>query len=702
MATLEKIRSKQKLLFIVIIVALLAFILGDFLTSGYLSGDHTTVAKAGGAKVEYNDFSNYINNLSQRDNRQNGDVLAQQAINDLLAEQLMKQEYEDLGLVVTDQELSDAIFGANPHPVAAQYIAQLSQMINLQEPNANAVYDAISNPAKYGLPAQAGPQIQQYWVMMEENLEQTILAEQFNKLYTGLFTANELDAKNLYNDVANTRNISYAVVNLNTVKDEEVQVTDKDRQDAWNENKYQFRITEPMRSIDYIAVRIEPSQADRLAGQQAVENALAALNSTEGTEGVASDARFNVQRGTTTYSQITDKDIKAFLDSAEVGNAVITKFANDKYTMVKLLERSTGIDSINVSEAYRADRGNLDDVLARVNAGAPFADILAEDSIQGRDSIWNSLVGANIPENLKDALTNRTVGEAFVLTDTINNEPVNVLYRINSRHAPVDAYEIAIIEFTVDPSVETITTLSNNLNTYVSNHSTAATFAEGAAEAGYTILKGMVSASTPMIGNDCSDCRSAIKWAMEANQGQVMPVFQDNKQTYLLTLAVTGIYEEDYLPWNCPLIADNINNIALNNVKARKLIDQYSGKADSVEGYAKAMGVEAQSGEAIFNAPMLATIGFGESKLQGQVAAAKLNTVVGPVKANNSVVVFTVTGEETKGREYSFDEYATQFKGNLNIGNANVLGNSTFVVDLLRGDSKIENRSLNFVSTFGE
>ena len=54
MATLEKIRNKSVLLFVIIIVALLAFILGDFLTSGRTYfGDPTTVAKAGGQKVEY-------------------------------------------------------------------------------------------------------------------------------------------------------------------------------------------------------------------------------------------------------------------------------------------------------------------------------------------------------------------------------------------------------------------------------------------------------------------------------------------------------------------------------------------------------------------------------------------------------------------------------------------------------------------------
>lgn len=707
MATLEKIRSKSVLLFIIIIVALLAFILGDFLTSGRTYfGSGTTVAQAGSAKVDYNDYQARVNALAeqqQNSTRQtNSDVLAQQAITDLLADKLMQQEYAALGLVVTDSELSAALTGANPHPAAAQFIAQLSQSIGLPAPNGNAVFDAISNPTKYGLPAEAGAQLKQYWISMEQQVEQAILAEQFTELMTGLFTANQLDAQSLFNDVANTRHISYAVLNLNTVKDDEVEVTDQDRMAAWNENKYQFRITEPMRSIDYIVVRIEPSQADRLAGQQAVEDALVALKSTNGTDGIASDSRFVVNRYTATYAQVNDKGVKAFLDSAEVGAAVISKHVGDNYNLVKLIDRTTGIDSVNVSFLGRADQGDLDSIFARVNAGTPIADILKEDGIAGQDSIWASLVAPNVPQNIKDALTNRTVGETFILTDTVQGKAVQSLYRINRRHNPVAVYEIAMIDFTVDPSNETITNLSNNLNTFVSNHSSAKDFAEGAAEAGYTILKGLVSASTPTIGGDCADCRPVIKWVMDAKQGQVMPVYQDNKQSYLLTVAVTGIYEDDYLPWNCPIIADNINNLALNNAKARLLIEKFSGKAQDVAGYAKVMGVEVQSGDAIFNAPMLATIGFGESLLQGQVAATPVNTVVGPVKGNNAVVVFTVTGEEQKGRQYTFEEYANQFNGNLNLGNARFLSNSTNMVNLLRGDNKVENNSLNFVAAFGE
>ena len=67
MATLEKIRSKSVLLFVIIIVALLAFILGDFLTSGRTYfGSGTTVAEAAGAQVDYTAYQNRLSQLSEQ------------------------------------------------------------------------------------------------------------------------------------------------------------------------------------------------------------------------------------------------------------------------------------------------------------------------------------------------------------------------------------------------------------------------------------------------------------------------------------------------------------------------------------------------------------------------------------------------------------------------------------------------------------
>ena len=116
MATLEKIRNKSVLLFVIIIVALLAFILGDFLTSGRTYFGHpTTVAKAGAATVEYQDYNNRLSQASEQLRSQgrefSNDVLTQTVIQNLITEQLFKNEYEDLGIKVTDSELTQAMTG---------------------------------------------------------------------------------------------------------------------------------------------------------------------------------------------------------------------------------------------------------------------------------------------------------------------------------------------------------------------------------------------------------------------------------------------------------------------------------------------------------------------------------------------------------------------------------------------------------------
>ena len=704
MATLEKIRSKSVLLFVIIIVALLAFILGDFLTSGRTYfGSGTTVARAGDVKVEYNDYQNRMNEMSEQSRNQNIDngVLSQQVINSLLVEKLLQKEYNDLGIVVTDQELSNALVGPNPHPAAMQFIYNMSQYLGLQAPSGVDVLNAVKDPTKYNLPAEAAGQLQQAWTSLESQIEQLMLNEKFNRLVLGLFTANDLDARSLYEDMSTTRHISFVAKPFSAVEDKDAEITDADRKAAWEQNKGRYRITEPVRSVDYILVNIEPSQADRVAGQQAVENALATLNSTEGTEAIAADARFVVNRATATRSQIRDNALKSYLDSASVGQATLLNTVGDNFTLVKLLGVDNDIDSINISFVGYAKGGNVDSLMARVNGGATMASLIDNENVLGQDSIWASLVPPGIPANIKAALTEHAVGELFTVADTINGQGVQTLYRINRRNAPVRVYDVAEVTYTIDPSQETLNKISSDLHTFVSNNSSAADFSANAAAAGYTVLSTAVSASSPMVGQ-ARDSRAAVKWLMNAKEGQVMPVFQDSKQTYMMAAALKNIYDGEYLPWNADLIASDVDAQALRNKKAQVLIDRYSGKANDIKGYARTMQGSVQSGDAMFTAPMLATIGFGESALQGIIAASPKGKLVGPVQGDNEVVVFVVDGIESQGREYDFNEYSNQFNRLLNLGNIRLLQDPNYMRFLLLGDEKEENNSLNFIQGIGE
>lgn len=693
MATLEKIRSKSVLLFVIIIVALLAFILGDFLTSGRTYfGSGTTVAEAAGAKVDYNAYQARLSQLSEQYQAQgrqfDNDRMSQNVIQELLVEQLLNREYERLGITVTDAELTAAMTGDMPHPAAARFISGLSQQLGLPAPSGSAVYDAMTNPAKYGLTPEIGNQIKTAWAATEADVEAAMKNEKFNRLVAGLFTANKLDAQAIYNDGAEARSIAYTSKSLGSASD--VDVTDADVQAAWQENKEAYRLNEETRAVEYILVSIEPSQADRLAGQKEVEDALMALNTQPGTDGVSASTRFLVNRVEAPASQITDRALKAFADTATVGKAVILSHNNDSYTLAKLIDKKNNIDSIQVSYLMAQTPEMLDSALTAVKGGASMASLSDGRTMQGIDSTWTSL-GGGFPEALAEKLTNAAVGEAFAYTDSIQGQQAAGIYRVERRHAPVPFYDLAVIEYTIDPSNETLAQLSSDLNTFLAANSSANDFSAHAAENGYTAVPAMVSASTPAVGNT-RDSRGAVKWAMDARKGQVSPSFQDNKQTYIMAVAVKEIYDGDYLPATAAAINDQLRQQALTKKRGEALTAQYAGKAKDVAGYAAAMESKVDTISVVFNQAMLPGIGFNESAIQGAVANAQKGAVTGPVAGNNAVVVFQVLDTKTEGRPYNFDEYAARFNQTLGI-------NHFTPIQLLLGKNKVKNYSLNFVQS---
>lgn len=697
MATLEKIRNKSVLLFIIIIVALLAFILGDFLTSGRTYFGHpTTVATAGDATVDYTDYQARLSQAGEQLRQQgrdvSNDVLTQNVISQLLTEKLLDNEYNDLGITVTDRELTEALVGDNATPQAQQMVTYLAGQLNLPDASGATVFDAMKNPAKYNLPAQIGDELHSIWAQQEKATEEQMLNQKFMKLVTGLYTYNKLDAKEFYDDNATTRTIAYVAADASAVSDDDIEVSDADVEKLWKADKEKYRLDEPMTEINYIYVSIEPSQADRLAAQQAVENAIMNLNLTAGTEAVASDTKFNVTTNRTTLANIRNAKLRDSIEAHQPGYAFLLTRGADSYTIAKLIDKSTGVDSINICMA-RADVAILDSLAAAVNAGKTFAE-LNSDNVQAMDSTWTSLEGVGLDDMTKNALATAALGKAFVLTDTIQGTPVGAVYRVNKRNAPVTYYEVATIEYTVDPSQETLTDLTSALRTYVSNNSSAKDFTDNALEAGYSILSDQVGASSTGIGN-ARESRKFIKWAMENKKGKVSPMLQDDRQTYLIALAVMDKYD-DYMPASSPAISQQLKAQARNNKKAEKLMADYQGKASDLAGYAQAMGKEVEHGNVNITMPALLNVGLNESALHGAIAAADKGQFVGPVKGNRGIMVFEVEGINTDNRPFSEEEYGQRF--NQTFG----LMRLPSPLPLLLGKDKVENRSLNFIQAVGE
>ena len=343
-----------------------------------------------------------------------------------------------------------------------------------------------------------------------------MMNQKFMSLISGLFTYNKLDAKSFYDDNATTHQVAYVMKDASSISDDDIELSEADVKPFGNLKSRSTASTSPLTEINYIYVAIEPSRDDLMAAQQAVENAIHGLRTTPGTDAVASDNRFVVS---TVKARCRASTTLVCATLSPLTNPVMHSSLNrngNNYTLAKYLDSTTGIDSINVSVLRAAEGIDLNELATRINGGATFAS-LNNDSIQSQDSIWTSLEGIGLDDKTRDALAQAVVGKAFVLNDTIQGQPVSALYRVNRRHAPVKYYEIATIDYTVDPSQQTITDLSSALRSYVSNNSSAEEFTKNATEAGYSVLSDQVGASSIGIGN-ARDSRKFVKWALETKR----------------------------------------------------------------------------------------------------------------------------------------------------------------------------------------
>ena len=378
MATLEKIRSKSGFLLVIIGAALLAFVIGDFFNSGRsIFGTGSTIAKVDGKSIDYTDYQKMLEQASQQaqSSGQKVDqaVLQQQVLNQIVAQTLLDEEIEALGLLVTDQELTDAMIGAH----SQGFNSMIMQMSGGQM-NAQQFHDMISNPQKYNLDAQQAAQYRNLWLQQEKSMEQQLIQSKFGNLFAGTLVANKLDAKALYDESANTQKMVYALKPYSSIPDNDpkVAVSDAEIQEEWAKHKKQYEIDEEVRDVNYITVSIQPSASDVTAAENRVTELVAALNRNAGTEGMNGFDEFVSNRASLPANKITDQKLRQFVDSASVGSARIINRTGNNFSIAKLLARDSKIDSVNVDFVQASgDRAQIDSILTALNSGVSLADL---------------------------------------------------------------------------------------------------------------------------------------------------------------------------------------------------------------------------------------------------------------------------------------------------------------------------------------
>lgn len=681
MSALEQIRQRPILIISILGIALLLFILTAVDRPGELFSDNSTVAKVDGQKIDYLELQRRVEQQTEQMRNQgymNVDqaMIQSQVLQSMISELLLNKEVEKLGIAVTDNELSEAMLGQTPHP----FVAQMAYRYGMAPMD---LYTAAFDPQKGGFDPSVSAQAKQIWADLEKNTREYLLQEKFGNLFAGVFTANELDAKAIFEDNASTSTIAYARVDYSTLSDDDFKPSDADIEALYKEEKERFRINTPMYLVDYIAVPIEPSDADREAAGKEVATALAKLKIEKGIAAVDNNPKFMINNVSSTKENLAPS-LRSSLDQILADTVCQLPMSNNTYTIAKLLSATQQTDSVLIDMAQLTDVALTDSVMNLLDGGESIKNLGQELIAQTNDSLWIPLTNPGAAP-LRGEIEGAAEGKYFVST----TQP-GVLMKVRKRMAPVTVYDIAEITYQVIPSGATRTDLNSNFRKFLAENNTPAKFKSEAEKNGYNVMNAVVTPSY-MAVSQIPDSRTAAKWALESKAGKVSNIFTINNESILLAVAVKDVYKGDYAPASDENVRDYLTNKLRNRMKGEKLVADFKGKASNIAGYASAMKTTADTTQVTFGQPMVRNFPYNESALNANVAAAKKGTVVGPIALNNSVVVFEVVNVDNSGRQFDFENDAMTF----NQREVNSLQRN--ISAILLGNKKVSYRLAKFV-----
>ncbi|MEZ4859452.1 MAG: peptidylprolyl isomerase [Flavobacteriaceae bacterium] len=259
MAILNSIRKRGFFLILIIALALFAFILSDIINKGGNNpSSQNVVATVNGTEISREDFMGKVDTY-QRSLGPNANP--SQAMNTIwdreLRNILLKQQAEDLGLAISEEQLNETL--------------ALSLSNNPTFQDENGIYSE-ARVIEYVASIQNNPTAKKQWddyiKGVRENLVQT---NYVNLVRSGMLTT-LAEGEQQYRFENDKVNLEYVFVPFTKIADEEVSVTDAEIEKYIRDNASQFEV-EPMVDIQYISFSEDPSLEDIEAAKNDV-NAL--------------------------------------------------------------------------------------------------------------------------------------------------------------------------------------------------------------------------------------------------------------------------------------------------------------------------------------------------------------------------------------------------------------------------------------------
>ena len=654
MATLGKIRNRSGLLLTVIGVAMLAFILGDFMSSlGSGGGGSIYVGEVLGEDVMRQAYEvkveegienwksqNQQGVLNQTTTAQIRSQIWDQYVRDLI----MNNEFGKLGIDVSDDEFFELLQGLNVHP-------EISKVPAFQD-QATGQFDR-TKVLGYLKQIDQDPsgEARTRWVGFQKYLIGLIKTSKYNSLVSNAMYVTGEEARLNFNENSQNITFNYVAIPFSSVADSMVEPTESELANYYDDNKSTYEQA-ASKDVDFVVFTVIPSQEDDETTKSAIADLKADFTIFEDYDLMArrnsdnTSARFTF----TTKEGLADKNWEE-LFSAEQGNVLGPyKASPGVYRIAKLVIAQNRPDSVEArhiliapTETMSLDSVNIriEAIKAQIQSGTDFGDLaqkISDDkgsAIKGGDLGWFS-EGAMVDEFNEACFTSKR-GDLSVVTSQFGVH----LIEVTKTSRAVRKVKIAFIDRNVEPSTETY-------NTY---YSQAAQFAgkilnEGIAFDSLVAQQNLVKRSDSKVTADkqsivgLPNSREMVRWMNTTDEETVSEVFQF-ENSY-----VVAYLTKEHIKGNVPLedIKEQISALVVKDKKANYITAAITG--DDLAAIAT------NNGQTVVNAQRanlanLSLQGIGyEPELVGSIFGTAVGSVSSPIAGANAVYVVQVTAKD--------------------------------------------------------
>jgi len=661
MATLQKIRTRAGLLVAIVIgISLAAFILGDMFQGGGSSlfqKDRLEIGEVDGESIQYPQFQRRVEELAEiyKMNTQQSQLdenswvqVREQTWQEMVRKIVMSDVYEDLGITVSSDELFDMLQGTNLHPI----VQQLFSNPNTGQVDRGAVIQFLKN-----LETGVAPEQRDYWYYLEDQIvNERIQTKYTNMITKGLYVTTE-EAQNSLNKTSRQVNFDYIALNLNSIADSQVVVTENDLKAYYNENKENYE-QEKRRRIEYIVFPVTPSNQDYQQAEQWINEIKSDFtNAEDNVQFVNSNSDVSFD-GTWYKPEDLPENINNWIveENAEVNDVFGPYFEEEAYKLAKLHASEMMPDSVEArhillqinTQAELASQQALADSLKEIiDNGEDFAELARQYSTdQGSAALGGNLGWFGRGQMVKpfeEAAFNNEVNEVTVVQSQFG---IHII-QTTDRGEETRQYQVAYLIRNVVPSTKTYQDVYAKASQFAGENTTLEEFNQAATEQQLTKKVATIRENDRTIPG-LENSRPLIREAFDTDEGKLI---QDAQESTIFDLGdnfviagLTSVTEEGIADFE-----DVRERVELAVIKEKKLELLKEKANQAIEGKSEMDAIASELGATVetatgvnFSSVQIPGLGM-EPAVAGTISALNVDQISEPIAGNNGVYIVKIS-----------------------------------------------------------